>query len=151
LEIQSSKRILKFIDNIAPALKIMEVLGITHLDLKPGNIFLSDDETRDEMLDLGLSQKVMLHGVTDDKDHQTVRGTTPYLSPEQALVKSPGDPDLDFTSDLYSLGLVVYEMMTGEYLKGNQLDEQDFMKATMEKSRDLSWIQHDDKLREYCK
>ncbi len=81
--------------------------GIVHRDLKPGNVFLTSDEVDGvfaRLLDFGISQ-----GVDEISAQQkVVIGTPEYMSPEQAF----GEP-LDFRSDIYSVGVVLYEMLSG--------------------------------------
>lgn len=81
--------------------------GIVHRDLKPGNVFLTSDEIDGvfaRLLDFGISQ-----GVDDVSTHQkVVIGTPEYMSPEQAFGEA-----LDFRSDIYSVGVVLYEMLSG--------------------------------------
>jgi serine/threonine protein kinase len=80
-------------------------LGIVHRDLKPGNImFRSDDSLA--LADFGISKR--LDDTSDLTRHGGVLGTPNYISPEQAL----GRP-VDHRSDLYSAGVMLYEMLAG--------------------------------------
>jgi serine/threonine-protein kinase len=87
--------------------------GIIHRDLKPDNLFLAapigDREERCKVLDFGIA-KVVSDGGVDALETQagTVFGTPRYMSPEQAQ----GKP-LDARSDLYSLGVLLYQMLVG--------------------------------------
>ncbi|MGE0480036.1 MAG: tetratricopeptide repeat protein [Phycisphaerae bacterium] len=85
--------------------------GVIHRDLKPSNI-LVDAEGQPRVLDFGLAKRM---GGTDDTlatMSQQLLGTVPYMSPEQTR----GNPDeMDTRSDVYSLGVVLYETLTGEF------------------------------------
>jgi serine/threonine protein kinase/formylglycine-generating enzyme required for sulfatase activity len=89
--------------------------GIVHRDLKPGNIMVTTDETEErevKILDFGIAKIRELsgeQGVTFATGTRMIFGTPEYMSPEQAK----GERELDGRSDLYSLGCVVYEMLTG--------------------------------------
>jgi serine/threonine protein kinase len=98
---------------IADALAKAHAIGIVHRDLKPENLMVSGDATA-KILDFGLAK---LLGVNDTPDSDasttiteqgTVLGTIGYMSPEQAT-----GGEVDFRSDQFSFGSVLYEMVTG--------------------------------------
>lgn len=81
--------------------------GIVHRDIKPENILIDGD--RVFVLDFGVAKAIIRSaGERLTRSGITV-GTPAYMSPEQ----SRGDPDVDYRSDIYSLGCVVYEMIAG--------------------------------------
>ncbi|HVE68908.1 MAG TPA: protein kinase [Solirubrobacteraceae bacterium] len=90
---------------IARALGCAHGNNIVHRDVKPQNV-LVDAEGRAKVTDFGIARSLDEEGLTADG---RVLGTTDYVSPEQAL----GHP-VTGQSDLYSLGIVLYEMLTGE-------------------------------------
>ncbi|MFN3708217.1 serine/threonine-protein kinase [Microcella sp.] len=95
---------------IAEGLAHIHDRGIIHRDVKPGNILVpssAEDETtpRAKLVDFGIARLVDSEGVTGTG---AVLGTVHYLSPEQALGAAIGPP-----SDIYSLGLVLLEALTG--------------------------------------
>jgi eukaryotic-like serine/threonine-protein kinase len=77
--------------------------GIVHRDIKPHNVLI-DDEGRVKVTDFGIARA----GASDMTETGLIMGTSQYLSPEQAQ----GKP-VDARSDLYSIGIVLYEMLTG--------------------------------------
>ena len=100
----SLRRALQLTLNIARALQKAHEAGIVHRDIKPANILI-DTEGCPKILDFGLAKSVLWPQALED--HLEL-GTLPYESPEQML----GQP-VDARSDLFSLGIVVYEMLTG--------------------------------------
>ncbi len=97
--------------DVLEALKALHRAGVVHRDVKPSNILL-DRDGRAKLADFGLVTRW-----NDDQSKATqshaIVGTVEYVSPEQAL----GD-DLDGRSDLYSLGVVLFEMLSGAPLHG---------------------------------
>jgi serine/threonine protein kinase len=91
---------------IAHALSIIHTAGIIHRDLKPGNIMLRDDGTI-ALIDFGISQSANVDAMIMGNDE--VAGTPYYMSPEQVR----GRPT-DERTDLYALGVILYQMLTGE-------------------------------------
>jgi serine/threonine-protein kinase len=92
---------------IAEALDYLHKHGVVHRDLKPENIMVSADD-RVKLIDFGIAMKEDAHRLTFTHLSNTL-GTPDYISPEQVKGKR-GDP----RSDIYSLGIILYEMLTGQ-------------------------------------
>jgi len=113
-------RALTIAAQVADALAASHAHGIIHRDLKPENIFLiHKGGTNDfvKVLDFGLAKLTL----GDDKvSHKTrtgsVMGTPYYMSPEQC----EGRPNIDQRADVYSLGVILFEMMTGKVPFGGE-------------------------------
>ena len=96
----------QYLRQIASALAAVHAQGVLHRDLKPGNIMLRKDGSI-ALIDFGLAKTAKLEGEITDKGE--IFGTPYYMSPEQGHGNG-----VDERSDIYSLGVIFYEMLTGE-------------------------------------
>ena len=97
---------LGYVRQMAAALGALHEVGVLHRDVKPGNLLLREDGSA-AFIDFGLARQLSLE--SDITGVGTIFGTPHYMSPEQGH----GSP-LDVRSDLYSLGVVLFEMLTGD-------------------------------------
>jgi serine/threonine protein kinase len=112
----AAPRALRIVTQVARALGVAHKLGIVHRDIKPGNIILTTDEIGQEaakVLDFGIAKLREAAGGAQSGMTMTgmVVGTPIYMSPEQFLGKKSGG-EIDGRTDLYSLGIVLYQMVT---------------------------------------
>jgi DNA-binding NarL/FixJ family response regulator len=96
---------LRYVEHIASALRVVHHAGILHRDLKPPNVMLRENDDV-ALIDFGLARN--LEGGLQSTRTGVLRGSPYYMSPEQALGE-----ELDSRTDLYSLGIIFYEMLTG--------------------------------------
>ncbi|MDP7572747.1 MAG: serine/threonine-protein kinase, partial [Myxococcota bacterium] len=99
------RHVAEFIVELADALEAAHAVGVIHRDLKPANILISPDDTP-KVGDFGLARVESEHGLSQTGDFA---GTYYYMSPEQVASKRAG---LDHRTDVFSLGVVLYEMLT---------------------------------------
>jgi hypothetical protein len=97
--------VLTIATKLSSALAAAHSHNILHRDIKPGNI-LVDEEGQPFLADFGLARLIGGHGLTQ---HGVFVGTPHYCSPEQVALQ-----ELDERSDIYTLGLVIFEMATGQ-------------------------------------
>jgi eukaryotic-like serine/threonine-protein kinase len=102
-----AERILR---EVADALAFAHARGVVHRDIKPENVLLDHDTGRAMLTDFGVAQALAARGEERLTGPGVVVGSPAYMSPEQAA----GERELDGRSDIYALGLVGYEMLTGE-------------------------------------
>jgi serine/threonine-protein kinase len=100
------RHILKVADGVLTALEVSHRAGIVHRDIKPANVMISGDGTV-KVMDFGIARAVS--DATGNLEQTTsILGTALYISPEQAKGEEP-----DTRTDLYSLGVVMYELLAG--------------------------------------
>jgi len=102
----SEERAVSYLKQLSAALEEIHRVGILHRDLKPGNVMFRDDDTL-AIIDFGLAKRLRLDAEITGSGE--IFGTPYYMSPEQGHA----DP-VDARSDVYSLGVMFYEMLTGD-------------------------------------
>lgn len=108
----SLKRALEILLDIAYALCHLHTHGVIHRDLKPENILITE-EGDVKVIDFGIAQ-LLNESVSEGESHRFI-GTPVYMSPEQQ--KNPSS--VSFASDIYSLGIIAYELILGKLSKGH--------------------------------
>lgn len=101
----SAQESLYYLRSIAEALRVIHVFGILHRDLKPANVMLREDNSP-VLIDFGLARRSMDDSGTTGIGQ--VIGSPYYISPEQSQAQR-----VDLRTDLYSLGVIFYEMLSG--------------------------------------
>jgi serine/threonine protein kinase len=101
-----TEKALKITGDVLAALEVSHEMGLVHRDIKPGNVMITKRGVV-KVMDFGIA-RAMQSGVTSMTQTGMVVGTPQYLSPEQALGRG-----VDARSDLYSVGIMLFELLTG--------------------------------------
>ncbi|MEU4681634.1 Stk1 family PASTA domain-containing Ser/Thr kinase [Streptomyces xinghaiensis] len=102
-----AEKALKIAGDVLAALEVSHEMGLVHRDIKPGNVMMNRRDVV-KVMDFGIA-RAMQSGVTSMTQTGMVVGTPQYLSPEQALGRG-----VDARSDLYSVGILLFELLTGQ-------------------------------------
>ena len=103
----SSKEIEQVVETVGSALGYAHRQGVLHRDIKPSNVLISSENVM-YLADFGLARIAVAGESTLSAD--SIMGTPQYISPEQAM----GKKDLDAKTDIYSFGVMMYEMVVGQ-------------------------------------
>jgi len=131
----SPEEAVEIIQQVCQALEAAHGVGVIHRDLKPQNI-MRENTGRILVMDFGLARTIEGDGMTQVG---ALVGTMEYMSPEQALAK-----ELDQRSDLYTLGLILYELLTGKMPFNAESALASLIKRTQERAIPVS--DHDEKI-----
>jgi serine/threonine protein kinase len=101
----SHQRITEIVADVSSALDYAHAREMVHRDIKPSNIIF-DEHQHAILTDFGIARLTQISGLTQE---DAIIGTPAYMSPEQVTGQT-----VDFRSDLYALGVIIYEMLTGQ-------------------------------------
>lgn len=128
------KRAVDITRQICEALHAAHQQGIVHRDLKPSNIMV-DVRGRARVMDFGIAKSISR---LDPEKPKTIAGTPKYFSPEQSKIEH-----IDHRSDIYSLGLIIFEMLTGCSVFEAETKEDYLVKHIEEKPPQVSELNPD--------
>lgn len=101
------------VEQVCAGLADAHQLGVVHRDIKPENLIVAERHGQPHVtiLDFGIAKWQQSSNTTSQTQNALILGTPSYMSPEQAA--GAGFAEIDARSDIYSLGMVIYEMLTG--------------------------------------
>ena len=111
------RQMLELFIDVCQAVQHAHQKGIIHRDLKPGNILITviDGRPTPKVIDFGIA-KATSQSLTEQPLHTSagrLMGTPEYMSPEQAAAAGTNAADIDTRTDIYALGVILYELVTG--------------------------------------
>lgn len=130
---------LNIVQQLCQALHYIHDQGVIHRDIHPQNILVTE-ENKIYLMDFGCSRKVFAPNITQEKVVQGsfyIQGTLYYMSPEQLL----GQSDLDFRTDVFSVGVILYQLLTYQLpFEGEELEDviQNLLEKEPHKIRSLN-------------
>ena len=140
-QLDATNRLRLFID-VCSAIQHAHQKGVIHRDLKPSNVLVAerDGKPMPMVIDFGIAKATCgkLSEITLATRVEQVLGTPVYMSPEQADLRNT---DVDTRSDIYSMGVLLYELLVGK----PPFDPQDFLQAGVEEMRRI--IREDEPLK----
>ena len=139
----TTERALKITFQLLDVLSYMSSWNVARLDLKPENVIVRDDDQA-VVLDFGIAKNIGLRSEKTITGEATTVGTPAYMSPEQAM----GVPDIDIRTDIYSLGLILFEMLTGRPAKDEDENPMTILFRTVNDDIDVTGLDTTEALRE---
>lgn len=130
-------RVLHIAGGVAQALDYAHSQNVLHRDIKPANILLEGD--RALVCDFGIARAMEVAAGDALSSSGLVLGTPAYMSPEQAM----GETEIDARSDIYALGCLVYEMLTGEQPFGGPTSQVILARQISERPRAIGTVRPD--------
>jgi len=123
-------------DELMSAISAVHAAGVIHRDLKPGNVFITT-EKRLKLLDFGTARIFDRAGSSKLSMEGLVLGTPSFMSPEQA---KGIQKEVDAQSDVWSLGAMIFTLLSGELVHEGKDDHQRLLAAAMKPARLLSTV-----------
>jgi serine/threonine protein kinase len=109
---------LRFAVELASALSRLHRRGLVHKDVKPSNVLVNSETGQVRLMGFGIGSRLPRERQSPEPP-EFIAGTLPYMAPEQT---GRMNRSIDSRSDLYALGVTLYEMLTGSLLQGFRSD-----------------------------